>query len=235
VIIRGKNVSSARLAWGGAALAALAALAWSTMPASATPAPSKAAPTRPATAKAATARMADPAKAVKQAFTQAFIVTRQLGVPTSQGQLVLRPAPVGRTDPQAASRQGVPSIADRELRVARDRRNISGHFASVAMLARQNHNLDTTMTALADPNIRILGAGVSQLTFTSVTLRGNTATVVARAHDWTSSMVRQQPAGSWLDASPAADTVCTARLLIGPAGTWLVTSMIERFANGSGP
>jgi hypothetical protein len=59
------------------------------------------------------------------------------------------------------------------------------------------------MTALADPNSRILGAGVSQVAFTSVTVSGNTATIGARAHEWTSSVVRQQAGGNWLDVSPA--------------------------------
>ena len=211
-------------------LAGLTGLALSVLPASATPVPPKT-----ATVKAATVAKADAAEAVKQAFTQTLIVDRQLGVPSSQEQLRLRPVPAGRTDLQAAGRQDVPSVADRELRVARDRKNISAHFASAALLAREDHALDSTMTALADPNTRILGAGVSQVTFTSVTVSGNTATIVAQAHEWTSSVARQQADGNWLDMSPAADTIYNAKLSIGPSGTWLVTDMIGRFANGSGP
>jgi hypothetical protein len=71
--------------------------------------------------------------------------------------------------------------------------------------------------------------------FTSVTVSGNTATVVARAHEWTSSAVRQQAGGNWLEVSRAADTIYNIKLSIGPSGTWLVTDMIGRFANGSGP
>ena len=225
MIIRGRNVSSVRLAVGGAVLAGLTGLALSVVPASARLVPPK----------AATVAIADPAAAVKQAFTQALIVDRQLGVPASQEQLHLRPVPVGITDLLAAGRQDVPSVADRQRRVARDRKNISAHFASAALLAREGQALDSTMTAVADPNTLILGAGVSQVAFTSVTVSGNTATIVAQAHEWSSSVVRQQADGNWLDTSPAADTIYNAKLSIGPSGTWLVTDMIGRFANGSGP
>jgi len=54
------------------------------------------------TVKAAIVAKADPAEAVKQAFTQTLIVDRQLGVPSSQEQLRLRPVPAGRTDLKAA-------------------------------------------------------------------------------------------------------------------------------------
>jgi hypothetical protein len=87
----------------------------------------------------------------------------------------------------------------------------------------------------ADSNSRILGAGVSQVAFTTVTVSGITATIVARAHEWTSSVVRQHAGGNWLDVSPAADTIYNAKLSIGPSGTWLATDMIGRLANGSGP
>lgn len=239
MIIRGRNVSSVRLALGGAALAGLTGFALSILPASATPDPPKA-PTamtstvEAATAKAATAAKANPVDAVRLAFTQALIVDRQLGVPSSQEQLRLRAVPAG-IDLQAAGRQSLPSVTDRQLRVARDRKNISEHFASAALLARENHELDSTMTALAEPNIRSLGAGVSRVVFTSVTVSGNTATVVAQVHEWTKAVARQQAGGRWLDLSPEADTVYNAKLSIGPAGTWLVTDMIGRFANGSGP
>jgi hypothetical protein len=113
--------------------------------------------------------------------------------------------------------------------------SISAQFASAALVARENHALDSTMTAVANPNSRILGAGVSRVAFTSVTVSGNTATIVARAHKWTNSLVRQQPGGNWLDVSPAANTVYNAKLSIGPSGTWLVTDMIGGFAGGSGP
>jgi len=69
----------------------------------------------------------------------------------------------------------------------------------------------------------------------TVTLSGNTATVVAQVHEWTKAVARQQTGGRWLDLSPEADKVYNARLSMGPAGTWLVTDMISRFANGSGP
>ena len=108
-------------------------------------------------------------------------------------------------------------------------------FASTALLARENHELDSTMTALAEPNNRSLGAGVSRVVFTSVTVTGNTATVVAQAHEWTKAVTRQQAGGRWLDLCPQADKVYNAKFSIGPAGTWLVTDMIGRFANGSGP
>jgi len=230
VSIRGRNVSPVRVALGGAVLAGLTGLALSILSASATPDPQNA-----VTAKAAPVAKANSADAVKQAFTQAVIVDRQLGVPSSQEQLRLRPVPAGTIDLQAAGRQGVPSAADMKRRVARDRKNISSHFASAALLARENHNLDSTMNALAEPNIRILGAGVSRVVFTSVTVTGNTAIVVAQAHEWTKAVERQQAEGRWLDLSPQADTVYNAKLSIGPGGTWLVTDMIGGFANGSGP
>jgi hypothetical protein len=166
---------------------------------------------------------------------QALIVDRQLGVPSWQEQFRPRPVPAGRTGLQAAGRQDVPSVADRQLRIARDRKNISAHFASAALVAGQYHAVDSTRTAAADPNSRILGAGISQVALTSVTVSGITATIVARAHEWTSSVVREQAVGNWLDVSPAADTIYNAKLSIGPSGTRLATDMIGRLANGSGP
>jgi hypothetical protein len=228
-------VSSVRLAFGGVALASLTALAVSVLPASATPLPSTAANVKTPTVNPATSTTTNPADAVKHAFTQALIADRQLGVPSSQEQLRLRPVPAGRTDLQAAGRQDVPSVADRQRRLERDRKNIGAHYASAALLARENHALESTMTALADPNTRILGAGVSQVTFTTVTVSGTTATIVAQAQEWTSSVIRQQADGNWLDMSPAADTIYNAKLSIGPSGTWLVTDMIGHFAHGSGP
>ena len=49
-----------------------------------------------------------------------------------------------------------------------------------------------------------------------------------------SFVVRDQAGCNWLDVSPAADTTYTAKLSDGPSGTWLVTDMLGRFANGSG-
>jgi len=67
-----------------------------------------------------------------------------------------------------------------------------------------------------------------------VTVSGNTATIVARAR---MDELRSQTAG-WRQLArrvPAADTIYKAKLSIGPSGTWLVTDMSGRFANGSGP
>jgi hypothetical protein len=164
-----------------------------------------------------------------------LIVDRQLGNPASMEQLRLRPVPAATIDLQAAGRESIPSLRDRQRRVTRDRKNIRAHFASAAAVASENRALDGTMVAVASANSRILGAGVSQVTVTSVKVSGRTATIVARAHVWTKGVFRQQTGGSWLDASPAGDQIYQARLAKGEAGTWMVTDMTSRFANGSGP
>lgn len=233
VIIRGRGVSSVRLALGCAAVAGLAGLALSNMPASATPGSVKTGTVKAGTVRAGTVAVVDKAEAVKLAFTQALIVNRQLGNPLSQGELRLRPVPA--TDLRAAAREGVPSVADIRTRVARDRKNISAHFGSAALLARENHNVDLTMVHFADPNLRALEDGVSQVAFTSVTVSGNTATITAKAHEWTKSVARQTAGGNWLEVSPEGDMIYNAKLSMGPTGTWLVTDMIGGFANGSGP
>ena len=141
VIIRGRSVSSVRLALGCAAVAGLAGLALSNMPASATPGSVKAGTVKAGTVRAGTVRagtvaVVDKAEAVKLAFTQALIVNRQLGNPLSQGVLRLRPVPA--TDLRAAAREGVPSVADIRTRVARDRKNISAHFGSAVASTRSS-------------------------------------------------------------------------------------------------
>ena len=237
--IRGKRVSPVRLALGLGVAAGLTALALSTWPDAATSGTAAAraitsGPVEPGTAKPADATEAGVVEAVKESFTHALIVDRQLGNPLSQGELRLRPTP-GATDPQAASRQAVPSAADRGLRITRDRKNINAHFGSPALVARENHRLNLTMAAYADPDVRVIGDGVSTLAFTSVTVNGNTATIEARAHEWTKSVARQQAGGRWLDASPEADTIWHAKLAKGPTGTWMVAEFIVGFTNGSGP
>ena len=232
MIISGRRVRPVPLAAGCAVVAGLLGLGFGLgiLPVSGSSVPAQA-----GTVKAGTVTEAGQVVAVKDAFTQAVIVNRQLGNPLSHGELRLRPVPAGTTDLQAAGGQGVPSVADRQLRMARDRKNISAHFASAALLARENHNLGLIMAAYADPNTRVLGDGVSDVVFTSVTVSGNTATVVARAHEWTNAVTRQQAGGNWLDLSPAADTIWNGKLSRGSAGTWLVTEFVGGFASGSGP
>jgi hypothetical protein len=138
------------------------------------------------------------------------------------------------TDPQAAVRDGAPSQAERDGRVARDKKDIGDHFASAALIARENKTIGSTLAAVADPNFRFLGAGVSQITVTDVVVNGTTATIQASANVW-SKFEQKMDDGSWSQASPTAEKIYTTTLSMGPAGTWLVTDQTESFANGSGP
>ena len=101
--------------------------------------------------------------------------------------------PAGITGIQVAGRQGVPSVADRQPRVACDRKNISAHFVAAALVARQRHPRQRrdrgSRSKLPDS-----WPGVSEVVFTSMTMSDNSASIVARAHEWTKSVLRQQGA-----------------------------------------
>jgi hypothetical protein len=173
------------------------------------------------------------AVAVKKAFTEALIVDRELGSPP-RVEKVMRPLSAERTNQAAAVREGVPSFKMRNARVARDSTNIDKHFAPGPLRARENKTVASTMAAVADPNFRFFGGGVSQVIFKSVKLGSRTATIEAQADVW-SKFAQRMPAGNWAQASPTATKIYTVKLSMGPTGTWLVTDMEEDFAAGSGP
>jgi hypothetical protein len=143
--------------------------------------------------KAATLTEADHVAVVNQAFTLALVVDRQLGVPPVTGTAPSVSVPAGITGIQVAGRQGVPSVADRQPRVACDRKNISAHFVAAALVARQRHPRQRrdrgSRSKLPDS-----WPGVSEVVFTSMTMSDNSASIVARAHEWTKSVLRQQGA-----------------------------------------
>src|ERR1035437_659693 len=116
----------------------------------------------------------------------ALVVDRQLGVPPVTGTAPSVSVPAGITGIQVAGRQGVPSVADRQPRVACDRKNISAHFVAAALVARQRHPRQRrdrgSRSKLPDS-----WPGVSEVVFTSMTMSDNSASIVARAHEWTKS------------------------------------------------
>jgi hypothetical protein len=106
--------------------------------------------------KAATLTEADHVEVVNQAFTLALVVDRQLGVPPVTGTATSVSVPAGVTGIQVAGRQGVPSVADRQPRVACDRKNISAHFVAAAWWPGRGTR-DSAVTAVADLDCRTLG------------------------------------------------------------------------------
>lgn len=220
MIIMGRNVRSVPVALCFAAMAGLVGIGLSIVPASAAgPVPKAGDVTE---------------LAVKKALTDALIVNQQLGVPPSQGDVSLRPLAAEKTDKQAAVRQGIPSDADRQASTTRDRKKIKEHFASPALVARENQTVDNVMAAVKDPSFRFLGAGVSQVDFTSVTVSAGVATAVVRTHEW-SKFEQKDPDGNWVVAAPTGEMIYKATLSLGPAGTWVVTDLKGDFAPGFAP
>jgi hypothetical protein len=85
----------------------------------------------------------------------------------------------------------------------------------------------------ASGSIRHLGGGVSKITFTSISLTGDTAAVAATEDVW-ADIGQTQPSGMTAVAHPK-NTMLAKLQLMRVDGTWYVTDYRASFAPGSEP
>ncbi|SDI89716.1 hypothetical protein SAMN05444157_0697 [Frankineae bacterium MT45] len=106
-------------------------------------------------------------------------------------------------------------------------------FFTGAAAAQELDSLEETLSKEAAQQPTILGAGIENLTFRSVTVKGPTATVACTLTTWTRYTVTD-PAGNTVLTEPKATVTANLTLVKNPAGRWLITTYKAASASASG-
>jgi hypothetical protein len=85
--------------------------------------------------------------------------------------------------------------------------------------------LASAMALDANPHIVNLGSGVTRLSFTSVAVRGASATASAQVAVWSTTVARQPLTGTWLTDARTRVIGYTATLSRSLGGSWQVTEL----------
>jgi hypothetical protein len=93
--------------------------------------------------------------------------------------------------------------------------------------AAERSVLANAMTLDASPQVINLGSGIERVSFTSVTVEGPVATVIAQVTTWRRSVARQSLRGIWiwLTNAPVHIAHDTATLRHAPGGSWQIVKL----------
>ncbi|SOD70791.1 hypothetical protein SAMN05892883_0432 [Jatrophihabitans sp. GAS493] len=125
-----------------------------------------------------------------------------------------------------------PTAADIDLQRASSTAAINSFFTGTAA-AQERASLQQTLSKEAALQPTILSAGIENLTFRSITIKGNTATVLCSLTTWTRYTVTD-PAGNTVLTQPRANVTANLTLVKNTSGRWLVTTYKAESANASG-
>lgn len=107
-------------------------------------------------------------------------------------------------------------------------------YFSPSLALQESSRLTNAMAALADPNLRVLGGGVSDVSYDNVLLSGNAATVTAHVTEW--SRMAQIQGTKAVVVQPSNVLIVTSTLArVSAASPWIVTGFDWNFAPGSTP
>jgi hypothetical protein len=158
------------------------------------------------------------AEQVRAAFTQAVRVEQGVQVP-----------PVAQAgDP--------PTAADLDRQLAEGTASIHAAFAdgpAAPVIAGLNNAVESQRTG--GDRLRILGAGIGEITFSDVTVRGRTARVHALVETWTRTRFRQTATADWMVSEPHNILDVSAELTQDQPGHWIVSAYQWTFTPGGGP
>lgn len=107
-------------------------------------------------------------------------------------------------------------------------------YFSPSLAQQGSSRLAKAKAALADPNFRVLGAGVSDVSYDKVELHGNTATVAAHVTEW--SRMAQLQGTKAVVVQPSNVLIVNSTLArVDAASPWIITSFDWKFAPGNAP
>lgn len=109
-----------------------------------------------------------------------------------------------------------------------------GSIFTAAQANKETRALDNVLSAERSGQVRMLGGGVTKVTFQSVAVDGSSATVEAIA-DVFSNFSARQPDGSWIPAEPHNSLDMRLALTKDASQKWMITDMTWTFVPGTGP
>lgn len=137
------------------------------------------------------------------------------------------------TVPPGASVNHAATAADLSTMQTNGMAALSKYFSS-SLAQQESSGLTNAVAALADPNFRVLGAGVSTVSYDHVQLSGNTATVAAHVTDW--SRMAQMQGTKAVVVRPSGVLIVKSTLTrVSARSPWIVTTLDWTFAPGSTP
>ncbi|GAB3053336.1 hypothetical protein GCM10027053_12170 [Intrasporangium mesophilum] len=156
------------------------------------------------------------------------VLGADLGKLSPNGRPVSAPSAISRPAALAPASQAAAAASRTRANFAMDLAHAKPDFA-----AREELALKNVTAALADPRQRLLGSGVSKMTFSRTMISGDHATVEGTMTSW-SRFQLQNSDGSWIESSPAGDDQFTVELeQVG--GKWFVTNYVGHPVDGSMP
>jgi hypothetical protein len=165
---------------------------------------------------------------VKTAFSAAITASRAADAPSGQSYSTAAATAMaaGQPAPMATDAQ-----RDDQLRAGLA--SLAQHFTP-AQADHEAIGLRNAVAFEADPKVRNVGTGVSDVKYLSVSIQSDTATLEAHVTTWAKTQLLQ-PDGKWLSANPVNVVDYRATLVRGSSGQWQVSDLHGDFVPGQGP
>jgi hypothetical protein len=162
---------------------------------------------------------------VQDTFHTAMVLSRTAGYVSPE-----------RTSLAYATRSALPTSAQLAETKQKAFADLATYFSPAVIVDRLALGVNNAIAAQENPNARLLGAGVSNITYKSVSFdpSGSKATVEAAVTAW-AGMAQRNPDGTWVEGNPSNVVNVTAEMVKQISGNWLITTFSWDFAPGSEP